>query len=167
MNMLYRRDLLKGWFKSKWPSKEEDWILYAVHDEQYLKIKYGGAEKGEKIPYRWQDIRVPEYYDLEIAFIRAKAHLEHTTVNMAGKLQNGESPLNLILQGENVHTVNALMNALNVTDYQRVAQRLFTAETQYDLLYQAVIDYGLAVETDDSGNIKLTQRQNTEVKCNQ
>ena len=27
MNMLYRRDLLKGWFKSKWPLEEEDWSL--------------------------------------------------------------------------------------------------------------------------------------------
>ena len=69
------------------PSKEEDWFLYVVHDSDYLKFKYGGGEKGEKLPYKWQDIKVPEDYDCEIAFIRAKAKLEHTSVNMASRMQ--------------------------------------------------------------------------------
>lgn len=29
-------------------SKEEDWFLYAVHDSDYLSLKYGGGERGEK-----------------------------------------------------------------------------------------------------------------------
>ena len=32
-------------------SKEEDWFLYAVHDKDYLKLKYGGFQKFEKLPY--------------------------------------------------------------------------------------------------------------------
>ena len=85
------------------PSKEEDWILYAVHDPEYLNIKYGGGEKGEKIPYQWQDLVVPEImeHDKEIAYIRAKATLKHTSSNLATRIQNGEHPLNLILEGEN------------------------------------------------------------------
>ena len=51
------------------PSKEEDWFLYAVHDEEYLKLKYGGGEKGEKLPYHYTDIKVSEFYDLETAFV--------------------------------------------------------------------------------------------------
>lgn len=136
-------------------SKEEDWILYAVHDEQYLKFKYGGGEKGEKLPYKWQDIRVPEYYDMEIAYIRAKAHMEHTSVNMATRLQNGDNPLNLILQGENVYTVNALMHALSVTDYQRLQNEFNNVSLRLKTLIQAVEDYGLSIECDDSGNIVL------------
>ena len=46
------------------PSKEEDWFFYAVHDKEYLRIKYGGGEKGEKLPYKWQNIVCPENYDL-------------------------------------------------------------------------------------------------------
>lgn len=138
------------------PSKEEDWILYAVHDELYLKIKYGGGEKGEKIPYKWQDIQVPELYDMEIAFIRAKAYLEHTSVNMATRLQDGDTPLSLILQGENVHTVNAVVRALNVTDYQRINQQLLYYQNRYETLYQVILDYGLSVDFDKDGNIKLT-----------
>lgn len=34
------------------PSQEEDWFLYAVHDSQYLKLKYKSGEKGEKLPYK-------------------------------------------------------------------------------------------------------------------
>lgn len=141
------------------PSKEEDWILYAVHDATYLNLKYGGGEKGEKLPYSWQDIKVPEYYDMEIAFIRAKAYLEHTSVNMATRLQNGDSPLSLILQGENVYTVNALMRALSVTDYQRVVDELSEANHKLALIVQAIENYGLGVVSDDEGNIKLEPKK--------
>lgn len=133
------------------PSKEEDWILYAVHDEQYLKLKYGGGEKGEKIPYKWQDIQVPEYYDIEVAFVRAKAHLEHTSVNMATRLQNGDNPLELIMQGENVYTVNAIMRALSATDYQRVLDELTRERERLKSLIQAIENYGLVIEADDNG----------------
>lgn len=143
------------------PSKEEDWILYVVHDAQYLNVKYGGGEKGEKIPYKWQDIRVPEYYDMEIAFIRAKAYMEHTSVNMATRLQNGDNPLDLILQGENVYTVNALMRALTATDYQRMSEELATVNARLKALTQAVENYGLSIECDDSGNIILNKIEHT------
>ena len=128
------------------PSKEEDWFLYVVHDADYLKLKYGGGEKGEKLPYKWQDIKVPEDYDSEIAFIRAKAKLDHTSVNMASRMQKGDSPLNLILEGENVYTVNAVMRALYGTDYQRVVSELQNVKRQLDMLVQAVQDYGLYLE---------------------
>ena len=139
------------------PSKEEDWILYVVHDEQYLKVKYGGGEKGEKIPYKWQDIRVSEYYDMEIAYVRAKAHMEHTSVNMATRLQNGDNPLSLILQGENVYTVNALMRALTVTDYQRALDELTRTKEQLSSLVEAVERLGYSIVNDDDGNINLVK----------
>lgn len=137
------------------PSKEEDWFLYVVHDPEYLALKYGGGERGEKLPYRWQEIRVPEGYDSEIAFIRAKAHLNHTSVNMATRLQQGESPLSLILQGENIYTVNALMRALSQTDYQRIADELARVSERLEMLQQAVERAGFAIEADDNGNIVL------------
>lgn len=144
------------------PSKEEDWILYAVHDEQYLKLKYGGGEKGEKIPYKWQDIQVSEYYEMEIAYIRAKAHLEHTSVNMATRLQNGDNPLELILQGENVYTVNAIMRALSATDYQRVLDELTRERERLKSLIQAIENYGLVIEADDNGQPILKKPDKTE-----
>lgn len=140
------------------PSKEEDWFLYAVHDPQYMKFKYSG-DKGEKIPYKWQDIKAPENYDVEVAFIRAKSHLEHTSGNMAARLQNGDNPLSLILQGENVYTVNALMRALTTTDYQRIAEELVQTRSQLDMLVQAVEEQGFVIESDSEGKLKLTKSE--------
>ena len=140
------------------PSKEEDWILYAVHDETYLKLKYSGGEKGEKLPYKWQDIVVSEFYDMEIAFIRAKSYLEHTSVNMAARLQNGEHPLNLVLTGENVYTVNAIYRTLQSTDYHRVTKELATVQSQLNMLIEAVHDNGFSIERDDeTGALKLVK----------
>ena len=109
------------------------------------------------MPYKWQDIRVPEYYDMEISYIRAKAYMEHTSVNMATRLQNGDNPLNLILQGENVYTVNALMRALTVTDYQSKTEELATVKSRLNMLIEAVENYGLSIECSEDGNIQLVK----------
>ena len=137
------------------PSVEEDWILYAVHDKSYLKLKYGGGEKGEKIPYKWQDIKVPENYDMEVGYIRAKAKLEHTSANMAKRLQNGSSPLSLIMEGENVHTVNAIYRALALTDYDRLQATVADLTGRLDALIYAVNSYGLTICEDENGKIFL------------
>lgn len=137
------------------PSKEEDWFLYAVHDKKYLKYKYAGGEKGEKIEYKWQDIVVPDDYDLEVAFLRAKSKLEHTSSNLATRLKQGDKPVNLILEGENVYTVNALVRALSENDYQRVARELQETQEQLMALTDAVYAYGLSIECDDNGKIVI------------
>lgn len=136
-------------------SKEEDWFLYVVHDPDYLKLKYHGGEKGEKLPYKWQDIVASENYDVEVAFVRAKASMQHTTVNMATRMQRGESPLSLVLEGENPYTVNALMRALATNDYQRLQREYDSVFSKLNALIQAVDDYGLSIEADDEGNIIL------------
>lgn len=138
------------------PSKEEDWILYAVHDSEYLKLKYGGGEKGEKLPYSWKDIRVPDNYDMEVAFIRAKGMLAHTSVNMATRLQNGEKPLDLVLQGENPFMVNSLVKALSSSDYQRVASENYELRRDISRLLEAIQSYGLVVAEDETGKLYLT-----------
>lgn len=139
------------------PSKEEDWFLYAVHDEQYLKLKYGGAEKGEKIPYKWDDVKVCQYYDLETAFIRAKQSLEHTTSNLAKKISQGENPLNLMYQGENVHNINAVVRALSINDYQRLARKYAQLKAKYELMYDEFIKLGYIV-TWENDQIKLIKK---------
>lgn len=122
------------------PSKEEDWILYAVHDKKYLKFKYGGGEKGEKLPYKWKDIKVSDDYDIEIAFIRARASLEHTSGNIASRMKKGDLPLSLILEGENVYTVNAIMHALQKNDYIRLQEDFLKIKSKYDLLFDFTND---------------------------
>lgn len=144
------------------PSKEEDWILYAVHDEKYLAQKYSGGEKGEKIPYKWEDIKAPEDYDVEVAYIRAKAHLEHTTVNVATRLQNGENALSLVLQGENVYTVNQILKTLSGNDYTRLQgekeklqKELAQAEAYIERLEEAILEAGLEIAVQEDGTYKI------------
>lgn len=137
------------------PSKEEDWFLYVVHDSTYLKIKYGGGEKGEKIPYSWEEIKASEFYDVEVAFIRAKAYLEHTSVNMAAKLQSGVTPMELIGTGENVYVVNALMRALSVSDYQRMSEELNATKMELSQVYSAIENAGFVVLIDKEGHLYL------------
>lgn len=137
------------------PSKEEDWILYAVHDETYLKLKYGGAEKGEKLPYKWQDIKVPEYYDMEIAYIRAKSYMEHTTVNLASRIQQGENPLQMVLTGENPYLVNSIFRLTYSNDYTRLQKDYDELYKRYDQLVSALEAQGFAIVLDSENRIAL------------
>lgn len=137
------------------PSKEEDWILYAVHEASYLALKYGGAEKGEKLPYEWTDIRVPDDYDMEIAYIRAMAYMKHSSVGMATRLRQGESPLSMVLQGENVYLVNALARAMESNDYMRLAKELSDLREYVDALHKALEDECLKPVVDGTGKVTL------------
>lgn len=133
------------------PSSEEDWLLYAVHDKDYLRIKYGGGEKGEKLPYKWEDIVAPENYDVEVAFIRARSKLEHTSANLATLIKEGGKPLDLVLNGENVYTVNAIMRALQTNDYQRLQSEYFLATERLQKLCAAIQSWGFDIVEDDNG----------------
>lgn len=137
------------------PSKEEDWYLYAVHDKDYLKFKYGGGEKGEKLPYKWEDIRAPEDYDVEIAFIRAKQKLEHTGANIAHRMRQGENAMKLITEGENVYTVNAIMRALNYTEYETLQEKYNEAMRKLKEINEAIDRAGYTLVIDENDNLTL------------
>lgn len=133
------------------PSKEEDWFLYAVHDDEYLKLKYNGGDEHEKIPYDWQQIVVPENYDLECAFVRAKATIKHSTVNLATRIQNGARAIDLVMEGENPYVANALARAIYTDDYQRLQMEYSRIRDKYFQLVDAVQLYGLEIVTDENG----------------
>lgn len=150
-------------------SKEEDWILYAVHDEKYLKLKYGGGDKNEKIPYKWEDIKASEYYDIEVAYIRAKAKLEHTSSNIATKLQQGGKPVSLIAEGENPYIVNAVMRALAGNDYQRLASEYsrllnehINLQDEYNKLRKFLKDNEIEIIKEEDGQFYLVSYPDTE-----
>lgn len=141
------------------PSKEEDWILYAVHDADYLKLKYGGGEKGEKIPYKWEDIQAPEYYDTEIAYIRARSNLEHTSANMIKRIRSGSDAKRLIEEGENVYVVNAVLKALSVTDYERLYQDYNELYARHNMLIDAIHDLGYDIEVGEDNRLLLVESE--------
>lgn len=128
------------------PSKEEDWFLYAVHDKEYLKNKYKGGEKGEKLPYDWQEIKVPDNYDLEVAFIRARQSLKYSTAGLAKSLQDGSNPLDLVMEGANVFTLNALQNSLRTNDYKRLQSNCIELTGQFNKLCRLLEENGYVLE---------------------
>lgn len=134
------------------PSKEEDWLLYAIHDEEYMKLKYPD-DRGEKLPYSWEEIQASEGFDMEVAFIRAKASLKHNSSSLMKAMLNGKSSLDLIAEGENVFTVNATMRSLNQTDYERVNRELQRVRNELDKVLSALERSGLGLEADEDGEL--------------
>lgn len=139
-------------------SKEEDWYLYAVHDSDYLSLKYGGGDRGEKLPYDWKDIKTSPDYDLETAWIRAKAAQKHSIVNIATSIQNGQKPVDLLMQGENPYTLLNVMRLLSGDDYSRLASDYKELYIQYQYLmdkFESLVDAlnrdGLIFSFDDNG----------------
>lgn len=137
------------------PSKEEDWILYAVHDKDYLRLKYKSGEKGEKLAYDWKDIKVPENYDMEVAFIRARQKLEHTSSHLFERLLNGESPQTLIYEGENVYTVNAINQAVYNNEYYTLKHKFDDVTAQLNDLIDAINDLDYSIEVNEDGKTIL------------
>lgn len=137
-------------------SKEEDWFLYAVHDSDYLSLKYGGGERGEKIPYDWKDINTSPDYDLETAWIRAKAAQKHSTVNIASQIQNGQNPVDLVFQGENPYTVMNILRLISGTDYSRLAAEYKKLYDDYQSLIDALNRDGLIVSRDENGRLIMS-----------
>lgn len=144
-------------------SKEEDWYLYSVHDSDYLSLKYGGGDRGEKLPYDWKDIKTSPDYDLETAWIRAKASQKHSTVNIATSIQNGQKPVDLLMQGENPYTLLNVMRLLSGNDYCRLASDYKELYIQYqnlmdkfDCLVDALNRDGLIVSFDDNGKVIIS-----------
>lgn len=137
-------------------SKEEDWFLYAVHDSDYLSLKYGGGERGEKLPYDWKDINISPDYDLETAWIRAKAAQKHSTVNIASQIQNGQNPVDLVLQGENPYTVMNILRLISGTDYSRLAAEYKKLYDYYQSLIDALNRDGLIVSRDENGRLIIS-----------
>lgn len=137
-------------------SKEEDWYLYAVHDSDYLSLKYGGGERGEKLLYDWKDINTSPDYDLETAWIRAKAAQKHSTVNIASQIQNGQNPVDLVFQGENPYTVMNILRLISGTDYSRLAAEYKKLYDDYQSLIDALNRDGLIVFRDENGRLIIS-----------
>lgn len=138
------------------PSKEEDWILYAVHDREYLMQKYGTCDpKGEKIPYDWHEIEASQYFDVEAAYIRARATLRHSAGSIANRIQEGDMPIKMILEGMDPFRVNAVMRAYEAYDYNNLVNRNIIMEKQLGRLLDAIEVAGFKVSGLDSDDCKI------------
>lgn len=140
------------------PSKEEDWFLYVLHDKNYLAFKYGGGDKGEKIPYDISDLRAPFDYDLDIAVSRAKASMKHTAPAIIDQIKNGKSMFDLIASGENIYLMNAIVSALSRTDYKATLQAYNNLQDYVAKMQNAVERAGYMFDLRDDNELELVKK---------
>lgn len=144
------------------PAKEEDWILYALHDKAYLNAKYGGGEQGEKLPYQKTDLICNEDYNLDIAYIRARAYLKHSASGTLERLKQGEKPTNLIGEGVNPFQVNAVLRTLTdkgSTFIHDLVQERDTWRHRFEVLANELSRLGYDTLIDEDGVISLTEKK--------
>lgn len=139
-------------------SKEEDWILYVVHQPLYLQMKYP-KDKGEKIPYKWENIVAPDTVDVEVGFIRAMAALEHMAPSIANRLMSGETPYQMISKGENVFMINALVNSMSHHEYNELIEQIRRKDKLIGQFSLFVHSLGYVWEEDDNGQITFVGEQ--------
>lgn len=144
------------------PSKEEDWILYALHDKDYLNAKYGGGEQGEKLPYDKKDLISNEDFDIDTAFIRARSFLKHTASGTLARLKEGESPVNLIGEGVNPFTINAITRTLNDQRSKFLQDTILERETwkrRFLILEEELERMGYDITIDEDGVLLMTPKK--------
>lgn len=144
------------------PAKEEDWILYALHDKAYLNAKYGGGEQGEKLPYQKTDLICNEDYNLDIAYIRARSYLKHSASGTLERLKQGEKPTNLIGEGVNPFQVNAVLRTLTdkgSTFIHDLVQERDTWKHRFEVLADELSRLGYDTLIDNDGVISLTEKK--------
>lgn len=139
------------------PSKEEDWILYAVHDPEYLLLKYGSEYKEgkEKLPYQWEDIKCYEYFDMETAFIRAKQYLKNSQANILKELQSGKSVMTLVSEGRDVNKTRAILQSLQLSEYEKLVAAYEDLKQHYDSLKTSLIVAGIEILENEDGEISI------------
>lgn len=137
------------------PSKEEDWLLYVVHEPTYMKIKYNDEDGKEKLPYQYTDIICSCPRDLDIMWIRAKQALKHSSASLVGQLKKGVSTFSLMQQGENPHLLNAINKCLEENDYSRLAKDYQRLEHKYYKLAGAIEKKGLTLIVNKEGDFEI------------
>lgn len=136
-------------------SKESDWILYAVHDAEYLRAKYDG-DKCEKLPYEWTDIIAPDDVDVERVYQRAKAQNKHSAPGILKQLQGGSSPTQLVANGFSPMLINNIVKCMQLDTKAGMYRDLVDAQTEARMLRNALVSAGLEIGFNEDGELVLT-----------
>lgn len=137
------------------PSKEEDWFLYAIHDPQYLKIKYSDSKDG-KIEYSIDDIVVSDGYDKKIALLRARQSLSNHTASIVKQLREGRRVVDLLEEGKDVFRTTAVLRTLQATEYERVVANNIQLTEYVTKLERAIKDAGFCI-LEENGKLILVK----------
>lgn len=124
------------------PSKEEDWFLYAIHDKEYLRIKYSESKDG-KLPYTIDNIVVSDGYDKEVALLRARQSLDNHTACIVKELREGRRVVDLIENGRDVFRTKAVLQTLTMTEYETICSKYNDLQKQIRQIDELLIKSGL------------------------
>lgn len=140
------------------PSKEEDWFLYAIHDKNYLAIKYSDSRDG-KLEYKVEDIVCSDGYDVEVAVLRARQSLENTSACIIKQIKEGRRVQDLIEEGKDVFRTKAVLQTLRMTDYETLCNQYRELAHEYDMIILAIKDYGLEILPDPVDDNRLVLKE--------
>lgn len=140
------------------PSKEEDWLLYVLHDEKYLKLKYGSdySKSDGKIPYDISDIKCSEGYDLEVAVLRARQSMKYSSANIVSQFRDGKKALDLVEEGANPFLTRSILSLVASSDFEKLQEEFHALEHRYNELVLAIENSGLELVISDDGKPYLT-----------
>lgn len=110
------------------PSKEEDWILYDLHDPEYLKAHDVDGNQDGKIEYPPEDMRYSEDFDFDNAYRRAKASQRSSAREISKKLRSGASARELVETGANPQLVSSIARIQRLDDNRALRNDLYRAE---------------------------------------
>lgn len=110
------------------PSSEEDWILYGLHDPEYLKSKDIDGSQDGKIEYSPDSMKHSEDFDFDIAYRRAKAAMRTSAREISKKLRAGTSARELVETGANPQLVNSIAKVQRLDDARALRSDLYEAE---------------------------------------
>lgn len=88
-------------------SSEYDWLLYAIHDPDYLRAHNSETEDG-KLSYEESDVKSNEPFITELAFRRARVKQRTDQYNILKALKEGVPASELCQQGKNAIQVYSL-----------------------------------------------------------
>lgn len=139
-------------------SKQDDWLLYAIHYPPYMKMKYSN-DKGEKLPYEEEDIICSPGFPLHLSMLRAYAAMEHMSASLITKLKSGADPVDMILSGDNaamIRTVQSVMYQYrNRKDFEKL-EKDFASEAQKRFtLEQYLFSLGYLVSWDQDSQLTI------------
>lgn len=115
-------------------SKEEDWILYDLHDQEYLASKdFDGSQDG-KIPYDKSDMRYNEDFDWEVAYRRAKATIRTSARSLSIALDQGVPVTHLIETGAPPNLITQVMHAKKLDNTNELRMTIANLKSEFPKL---------------------------------
>jgi len=113
-------------------SDEYNWLLYVLHNKDFLRVCKNGGDKGEKLPYQFEDIKASFGYDVENVFRAAMAKLVKGSVaGISEDIKQGKNPVDIAANLNNPYVV-ASVARLASTDKAVMQQDIARWHSSYN-----------------------------------